>query len=155
MRPSRRKFQPPKLNDPPDLVFLTWIDAYGDNESDGPAALAGGLVELPRVGYFVRFARNGPHGPFVVIAAEWNHAKDGSIHVRDHVSIPVGWVTSWSIIDLAEKRQIWPAIQGSGTSTSSMRANQPKTGVSDPTISNQETNATANPSASASVATRS
>src|SRR5258705_10955964 len=114
MKPRKPKFRPPKVNDPPDLVFLKWIDAYGDNESDGPATQAGGLVELPRVGYYVRHAKTGPHGPFVVIAAEWNHEKDGTIHVRDHISIPVGWITSWAVIDLSEKKQTWPpmAVEG-------------------------------------------
>jgi len=155
MKPRPSKFRPPKLNDPPDLVHITWIDAYGDNESDGPADIAGGLVELPRVGFFVRYARSGPHGPFVVLSAEWNHASDGKIHVRDHISIPVGWITSWSIIDLAEKRQVWPANQGSGISTSSTKANSVKTELSVPTILNQETSATASQSASESVVIRS
>lgn len=112
--PKLPRFRPPKTNDPPDLVFLTWIDAFGDNESDGPAAQAGGLVELPRVGYYVRHAKTGPHGPFVVIAAEWNHEKDKSIHVRDHISIPVGWITSWAVIDLSEKKQTWPPVAVEG-----------------------------------------
>ena len=151
MMPSRSKFRPPKVNDPPVLVHLTWVDAYGDNETDGPADTAGGLVELPRVGYFVRHARTGPFGPFVVIAAEWDRASNGKIHVRDHISIPVGWITSWSIIDLAEKRQIWPANQGSGISTSSTRASQTKMESSIPTTSEAGTSATANPNASESV----
>src|SRR6185503_2760047 len=97
-----RKFKPPKLSDPPDVVIITWVDAQGDIETDGPAEQAGGLVELPRVGFFVRHARSGPHGPFVVIAAEWCYAKDGSIHVRDTTSIPVGWITSWAVLRQSE-----------------------------------------------------
>lgn len=104
-----RSFRPPKVSDPPDLVVLTWIDAQYDGETDGPARQAGGLVELPRVGYFVRHAKSGPHGPFVVIAAEWNHGTDGVLQARHTISIPVGWITSWAII--TGHQRVWPALE--------------------------------------------
>jgi len=145
--PKLLKFRPPKVSDPPELVELYWIDAQGDT-SDVEIHKAGGLIELPSVGYYVRFVPKGPHGPYIVIAMEIVQDSESKVwSCRQHTSIPIGWITRWSIV--TEKRQVWPASPGSGTSTSSTKQKQGKTVLSTPTISEAETSAIASPSASA------
>ncbi len=108
MRKRAPKFKPPKVNDPPDLVEAHWIDAQADHD-EVSIRTAGGLIELPLVGYYVRHARKGPYGPFVVIAQEIARDDDGTWNCRDHTSVPVGWITRWAIV--TEKKQVWPSPQ--------------------------------------------
>ena len=116
---SYRKLRPPKISDPPEYVEINWIDAQGDIEEDLPIDKAGGLVELPCAGYYVRHAPKGPHGPFVVIAQEVHRTSDGVWHCRSTTSIPVGWIVRWSV--MTGKRQVWPEPPDSPTSTSTTR----------------------------------
>ncbi len=125
------RFKPPKVSDPPELVELHWIDAQGDT-SDVEIHKAGGLIELPSVGYFVRFVPKGPHGPYIVIAMEIMQDQESKVwSCRQHTSIPIGWITRWSVV--TEKRQVWPALLESGSSTSSESDNSLKTELPDST----------------------
>ena len=145
--PRLQKFRPPKVSDPPDLVELYWIDAQGDT-SDVEIHKAGGLIELPSAGYYVRFAPKGPHGPYIVIAMEvMKDPESGVWSCRQHTSIPIGWITRWSVV--TGKRQVWPASPESGISTSTTRRSRQKTEPSENTNSETETSAGASPSASA------
>lgn len=145
--PKLLKFRPPKVSDPPELVELYWIDAQGDT-SDVEIHKAGGLIELPSVGYYVRFVPKGPRGPYIVIAMEIVQDEESKVwSCRQHTSIPIGWITRWSIV--TEKRQVWPASPGSGTSTSSTKSNPTAKESSSPMISAVDSNAGANRSASA------
>jgi len=145
-----RKFRPPKVSDPPDLVEIHWIDAQADH-SDVPINAAGGLVELPSAGYYVRHAKKGPHGPFVVIAMEVQQDSEGVWNCRDHTSIPVAWITRWSVV--TEKRQVWPASRVSDTSTQCTDPAALPKGLLDPMTAPLATNAGASPSASEPVKT--
>jgi len=145
MKRRNPKFRPPKVSDPPELVELYWIDAQGDT-SDVEIHKAGGLIELPSVGYFVRYVPKGPHGPYIVIAMEIMQDTESKVwSCRQHTSIPIGWITRWSVV--TEKRQVWPALQESDSSTSSARSSEPKTEPSVNMISSQETNVGVSPNA--------
>jgi hypothetical protein len=112
----RRKFQPPKVSDPPRLVVVEWVDAVHSN-GESSIGTIGGLKRLPCGGYHVRTALKGPHGPFVVIALEHDRDDEGAPTARFHLSIPTAWIVSWT--EVHETRQIWPEPEEPSTSTSS------------------------------------
>lgn len=143
--PRSRKFQPPKVSDPPILVEVEWVDAVYEDAHDGPADKAGGLALLPSCGYHVRNGK-GDHGPFIVLAREWSHGDNGGLNSRHHISIPTGWITRWTVV--TGKRQVWPESPESDTSTSSTKRPRTKKDTSEPTNSGTETSAGVSPSAS-------
>lgn len=147
--PRLQKFRPPKVSDPPDLVELRWIDAQGDT-SDVEIHKAGGLIELPSAGYYVRYAPKGPHGPYIVIAMEvMKDPESGVWSCRQHTSIPIGWITRWSVV--TGKKDVWPASPESGISTSVTKQPRTRAASSEPMNSATATSAGVNPSASAPI----
>lgn len=122
--PRLRRFQPPKISDPPILVEIEWIDAQSELEFEGPAKKAGGLALLPTAGYHVRNGKHPHHGSFVVIAREWFRDEEtNEVYTRDTTTIPTGWIRKWSV--MTGKRQLWPESKESATSTSSTTTDQP------------------------------
>ena len=122
MKVRTRKFHPPKVSDPPQLVEIEWIDAQSEIDYEGPAKKAGGLVLLPTAGYHVRNGKHEHHGRFVVVAREWFREEEtGAVYTRDTTTIPTGWIRKWSVV--AEKRQVWPELQALDLSISSGKEN--------------------------------
>jgi len=110
MKVRTRKFHPPKVSDPPQLVEIEWIDAQSEIDYEGPAKKAGGLVLLPTAGYHVRNGKHEHHGRFVVVAREWFREEEtGAVYTRDTTTIPTGWIRSWKKVTALE--EIWPGVE--------------------------------------------
>lgn len=87
----RKAFRVPPVTSPPSRYEVRWVDAIHDNTHDGPADDAGGIEEVPCLGFHVRTARN-EHGRFIVMAMQAYRDKEGTNCSRFELSIPVSMV---------------------------------------------------------------
>jgi len=92
----RKRFKPPKVENPPCLVEIRWVDAQTDISGESEAEKAGGYFVSNRAGYYVRYSPKDPDGPFVVLAMEYSVDEDGKLIVRDHTTIPLDWIVGWA-----------------------------------------------------------